>query len=123
MQSSQVIYQASQNHFFQDVIDGCIVGIMEKEAADQGLSPGESEKRSWRANVPKIKELLALSDVHDTYVVFEYLLPRRLQRIDCMIFGKDSLNRGNVLQEPVRQLWLLFSSPSFCTELICPISV
>lgn len=103
MQFSQVIYQASQAHFFQDVTDERIVSIMEQEAARQGLLPSESEKLSWKANAPKIKELLALSGVHDTYVVFEYLLPRRLQRIDCMIYGKDALNRDNVIHIELKQ--------------------
>lgn len=103
MQSSQVIYQASQDVFFHDVINNRVAEIMEKEAVNLGLSPSKSEKLSWNANAPKIKELLMLSDVQDTYIVFEYLLPRRLQRIDCMIYGKDSFNRDNVIHIELKQ--------------------
>lgn len=121
MQLSQVIYQASQDHFFHDVINNRIVDIMEQEAVNQGLSPSRSEKLSWKANAPKIKELLILSDVHDTYVVFEYLLPRRLQRIDCMIYGKDSSNRDNVIHIELKQwsnntVHTASASGNFCVQ-------
>lgn len=70
MQSSQVIYQASQDVFFHDVINNRVAEIMEKEAVNLGLSPSKSEKLSWNANAPKIKELLMLSDMYMIRILY-----------------------------------------------------
>ena len=103
MFNTPVLYKATQDLFFQDVSNDCIVDKMKKEANNQGILPSQSELLSWRANAPKIKELLTMSNVKDAFIVFEYLLPRRLQRIDCMIFGKDYSNRDNVVHIELKQ--------------------
>ena len=103
MQVSQVIYQAPQDVFLQDVESKTVLEKMLCEARAQGMAPGDAEQRSWVNNAPKIAELIRLSGVKDTYVTFEYLLPRRLQRIDCMIYGKDSMNHPNAIHIELKQ--------------------
>ena len=53
------------------------------------LNPSDSEVNSWGNNAPKIKDLLELSGVTDSYVTFEYLVPYNMKRIDCMLYGRN----------------------------------
>lgn len=70
MFNTPVLYKATQDLFFQDVSNDCIVDKMKKEANNQGILPSQSELLSWRANAPKIKELLTMSNVKDAFIVF-----------------------------------------------------
>lgn len=96
------LYAATQSCFFLDVLTNKVVEQME-EADSKVFTVSEAEKRSWEANVYKIKELLEGSGVTDTFIVFEYFLPFGLQRIDCMLLGKDALERDNVILIELKQ--------------------
>ena len=76
---------------------------MQKVAIDSGLDVSDAEKRSWRNNAPKIRDLLEKSGVSDTYVTFEYMLPRSLKRIDCMIYGTGRDSKENIVHIELKQ--------------------
>lgn len=103
MLNSRVIYQAPQAVFFEDVRNNCILSKMQKVAIDSGLDVSDAEKRSWRNNAPKIRDLLEKSGVSDTYVTFEYMLPRSLKRIDCMIYGTGRDSKENIVHIELKQ--------------------
>ena len=67
------------------------------------IKPGLSEKTSWMNNGPKIRDLLMLSKVKDTYVTFEFNVPYNMKRIDCMVYGKDIDGKGNVVHIELKQ--------------------
>ncbi len=101
--TKRVIYQETQQQFFRDVLLNQVATKMEATAASYNIHPGQSELASWRNNAPKIKELLELSEVQDTYVTFEYLVPYNMKRIDCMIYGSNAKNKGNVVHIELKQ--------------------
>lgn len=98
-----VIYQADQKQFFCDALHEMVVEKMLEASQRIGIHPWESEINSRRNNTRSIKWLLELSDVHDTYITFEYLVPYNKKRIDCMIYGKWNDDKGNVVHIELKQ--------------------
>lgn len=103
MNNRRVIYNETQQQFFQDVNSYSFIGKMVGKAMEYDLNVGKSEQISWANNAPKVKELLEASGVNDSYVTFEYLVPYRKSRIDCMIYGCDANNYGNVIHIELKQ--------------------
>jgi hypothetical protein len=103
MEINRVIYNETQSQFFKDVDEMRVIGKMLKTAEKFNLHPTDSEQLSWLHNAPKIKELLEKSDVRDTYVTFEYLVPYNMKRIDCMIYGSSRDNKGYVVHIELKQ--------------------
>jgi len=103
MNNNRVIYQAEQADFFTDVLLNQVADKMRETATALNFKPGLPEIASWRNNAPKIKNLLELSGVQNSYVTFEYLVPYNRKRIDCMIYGRDSNNKGTVVHLELKQ--------------------
>ena len=103
MNTRRVVYNESQNQFIQDVDSYAFLGKMMAKANDLDLKVSSSEQVSWINNAPKIKELLQESGIKDSYVTFEYLVPYRNSRIDCMIYGSDASDYGNVVHIELKQ--------------------
>ena len=103
MNTRRVVYNESQNQFIQDVDSYAFLGKMIAKAHDLDLKVSSSEQVSWINNAPKIKELLQESGIKDSYVTFEYLVPYRNSRIDCMIYGSDASDYGNVVHIELKQ--------------------
>lgn len=99
----RVIYHESQEQFFTDVDTHCFLGKMVDKAGEYALSVSSSEQVSWVNNAPKIKELIEESGIRGAYVTFEYLVPYRRSRIDCMIYGTDESSQGNVVHIELKQ--------------------
>ena len=98
MTGKRVLYQEPQATFFHDVMTNLFTDKMTKAATYYNLHPSNSELMSWGNNAPKIKDLLQLSGVTDTYVTFEYLVPYNMKRIDC-IFPYTTLFRSLTAKE------------------------
>lgn len=103
MISRKVIYSEPQSVFFNDVRRNLIVDKMLMSASYYNLKPSDSELWSWGNNAPKIKDLLELSEVEDTFVTFEYLVPYSKKRIDCVLYGKDKNSQGTVVHIELKQ--------------------
>lgn len=103
MPFNRVIYHEMQSKFFDDVLTNKVFDKMCSAAEDLDLHPSRAELRSWGNNAPRIKDLLELSGVKDTYVTFEYLVPYNMKRIDCMIYGRDSDDKGQVVHIELKQ--------------------
>jgi hypothetical protein len=103
MNNRRVVYNETQQQFFQDVDSKNFLGKMVSKAQEFELRVTPNEQVSWANNAPKIKELLEVSGINDSYVTFEYLVPYRKSRIDCMIYGSDSQNYGNVVHIELKQ--------------------
>ena len=95
MTGKRVLYQEPQATFFHDVMTNLFTDKITKAATYYNLHPSNSELLAWGNNAPKIKDLLQLSGVTDTYVTFEYLVPYNMKRIDCILYGRNSQNQGN----------------------------
>jgi len=103
MVSSRVIYSEPQQNFFHDVLTNSVANKMIDGARSLGIHVGSSEEASYKNNAPRIKNLLELANVNDTYVTFEYLIPYNMQRIDCMIYGRGNDNQQNVVHIELKQ--------------------
>lgn len=103
MTGKRVLYQEPQATFFHDVMTNLFTDKMTKAATYYNLHPSNPELMSWGNNAPKIKDLLQLSGVTDTYVTFEYLVPYNMKRIDCILYGRNSQNQGNVVHIELKQ--------------------
>lgn len=103
MLTKRVIYQETQEQFFDDALHEIVASRMLEEAERIWLHPSESEVNSWKNNARSIKWLLELSNIHDTYVTFEYLVPYNKKRIDCMIYWKWSNDKWNVVHIELKQ--------------------
>ena len=99
----KVIYSAEQETFFRDVLTNQVSTKMVMNANNLNIHPGQSEISAFNNNAPRIKNLLELSGVKNSYITFEYLVPYTMKRIDCMIYGKDINNKGNVVHLELKQ--------------------
>lgn len=103
MKAGRVIYHETQDQFFTDILTNKYIDKMISGAERYNIKPGLSEKTSWMNNGPKIRDLLMLSKVKDTYVTFEFNVPYNMKRIDCMVYGKDIDGKGNVVHIELKQ--------------------
>lgn len=101
--AKRVIYQEPQSIFFKDVMTNTFVDKMIKTAMYYNINPSDSEVRSWGNNAPKIKDLLELSGITDSYITFEHLVPYNMKRIDCILYGRNLLGQGNVVHIELKQ--------------------
>jgi len=100
----QVIYDATQDQFFQDVrLNKLADRMKENFEENSGRKVGESEYNSWVVTGDKIKNLLESSELNDVYVSFEYQVPYTQKRIDCLLFGKSISNNGIVVHIEMKQ--------------------
>jgi uncharacterized protein len=100
----QVIYDATQDDFFQDVrLNKLADRMKENFEENSGRKVGDSEYNSWVVSGDKIKNLLESSNLKDIYVSFEYQVPYTQKRIDCLLFGKDSSEKGIVVHIEMKQ--------------------
>ena len=68
----QVIYDATQDDFFQDVrLNKLADRMKENFEENSGRKVGDSEYNSWVVSGDKIKNLLESSNLKDIYVSFE----------------------------------------------------
>jgi DUF2075 family protein len=100
----KVIYSAPQEIFFQDIIHNRVADIMKDNFTN--ISNGKvqnNEYRSWSNSPRFIKDVLDISGVKDTFISFEYQVPYTQKRIDCMLYGKTSNNKGVVIHIELKQ--------------------
>jgi uncharacterized protein len=104
MITRRVIYSEPQDVFFQDVRTNQIASKMRDGYLEiSNNKVGDSEYRSWMNSPSAIKNLIELSEIKDTYVTFEYMVPYTQKRIDCMLYGKNSDQKGYVVHIELKQ--------------------
>ena len=104
MIAAKVIYENPQQDFFTDVNTERIADIISQNFERfSGHRISRSEYRSWDNSLQKIKNVIELSGLSDLHVAFEYQIPYTQRRIDCLIFGKDSNDKGNVMHIELKQ--------------------
>ena len=104
MLNREIIYDAPQEKFFQDVRMNKLADIMKNNFEENsGWKVSESEFNSWVVTGDKIKNLLESTNLSDTYVSFEYQVPYSQKRIDCLLFGKNNQDKGFVVHIELKQ--------------------
>jgi uncharacterized protein len=99
-----LIYQAPSDRFIDDVRENTISDIMtENYKASLGRDPGTPEFVSWQNSLSRVRDLLELGKIHDSFVALEYQVPYNQSRIDCLLFGRDQSGKENIFLIELKQ--------------------
>lgn len=99
-----LIYQASSEKFIDDVRENTISDIMsENYKARLGKYPGVPEFVSWQNSLSRVRDLLELGKINDTFVALEYEVPYNQSRLDCLLFGRGNNDISNVILIELKQ--------------------
>jgi len=99
-----LIYQAPSERFIDDVRENTISDIMsENYKARLGKLPGTPEFVSWQNSLSRVRDLLEIGKIHDTFVALEYEVPYNQSRLDCLLFGKSKNDISNVVLIELKQ--------------------
>jgi uncharacterized protein len=99
-----LIYQATSGKFIDDVRENTISDIMsENYKARLGREPGTPEFVSWQNSLSRVRDLLEIGYIHDTFVALEYEVPYNQSRLDCLLFGKGKDDVSNVVLIELKQ--------------------
>jgi uncharacterized protein len=99
-----LIYQAPSERFIDDVRENTISDIMsENYIARLGKKPGTPEFVSWQNSLSRVRDLLEIGKIHDTFVALEYEVPYNQSRLDCLLFGKGTNDVSNVVLIELKQ--------------------
>ncbi len=104
MLNRELIYNASQEEFFQDVRLNTFADTIAHNFKESfGRNVHDSEFNSWVVTGDKIKNLLESSHLSTIYVAFEYQVPYTQQRIDCLLFGKNENGKRIMVHIEMKQ--------------------
>ncbi len=99
-----LIYQAPSDRFVADVRENTISDIMsDNYRARLGKSPGAPEFTSWQNSLSRVRDLLEIGSIHDSFVALEYEVPYNQSRLDCLLFGKGKNNISNIVLIELKQ--------------------
>ena len=99
-----LIYQATSERFIDDVRENTISDIMsENYKARLGREPGTPEFVSWQNSLSRVRDLLEIGNIHNTFVALEYEVPYNQSRLDCLLFGKGKNDISNVVLIELKQ--------------------
>ena len=102
-QTNKAVYAATIKEFLNDVEKSNFLEAMKEGSYKIGLSPSDSEMKSWSENSKALKNLFRNSILpDDVYIVFEYQVPIG-GRIDCMLFGEDKGGKKNAVHIELKQ--------------------
>jgi len=100
----KVIYSASQDDFFRDVLLNQVASKMrENQNSFSNSKVTDNEYRSWENSPKAVKNLIELSEIKNSHVTFEYQVPYTQRRIDCMIYGKSADSKDVVVHIELKQ--------------------
>ena len=99
-----LIYQAPSDKFIDDVRENTISDIMSENYKTRlGRMPGIPEFVSWQNSLSRVRDLLEIGKIHDTFIALEYEVPYNQSRLDCLIFGKSKDGISNVVLIELKQ--------------------
>src|SRR5512133_524257 len=99
-----LIYQAPSDTFIDDDRENTISDIMSGNyKARLGKEPGVPEFVSWQNSLSRVRDLLEIGQIKDTFVALEYEVPYNQNRLDCLLFGKGKDDISNVVLIELKQ--------------------
>ncbi len=99
-----LIYADTIEQFRQDVLYNRIADIMnEAFVSNFGHKVQPSELLSFQNSLSRVKDLIEIAQIKDNQIALEYQVPYNQSRIDCLLFGKDSLGKENILLIELKQ--------------------
>lgn len=99
-----ILYEETVERFNEDVMQNCIADrAAEKYRAHYNRKPGDSEYRSWAISLAILNNAFQYAGLKENHILVEYELPYSSQRIDVLLFGKDTKERENVVMLELKQ--------------------
>lgn len=99
-----IIYQDNTEQFIKDIRENRLTDIMTASFQLRfGYKPSQREIDSWQNSLPRVRDLIELAGLNENMIALEYEVPYNLNRIDCLIFGKDENYNSNVLLLELKQ--------------------
>lgn len=99
-----LIYQGSSERFINDIRENTIADTMaENFRVKLGKEPAPQEFVSWQNSLSRVRDLLELGGIKDTFVALEYEVPYNQNRLDCLLFGKGEGDSSNIIMIELKQ--------------------
>lgn len=99
-----LIYQNTTNAFIEDVRGNMIAEIISQTYLTRlGRRPSAGELTSFQNSLTRVRDLIELAGLYDSYIALEYEVPYNQSRIDCLLFGKDEDNKSNMVLIELKQ--------------------
>src|SRR3989338_5601982 len=98
------LYAGTSAQFIQDTIQNQIAEKLRTSFFGYfRYYPSPAEINSWRNSLRAISQVFQYSNLVDHGVILEYQLPLTSKRLDCLICGKDSMDRDNAVIIELKQ--------------------
>ena len=99
-----ILYEGTIETFNEDVMTNRIADrAAEKYRAHYSRNPGDPEYRSWATSLAILNNSFLYAGLKDNHILVEYELPYSSQRIDVLLFGKDTKSQENVIIMELKQ--------------------
>lgn len=99
-----LIYSNNIAEFNQDIRKNLISDIIVNNFKSRiGKNPSPGEIAAWQNSLSRVRDLIELADLKNNYIALEYEIPYNQSRIDCLIFGKDSVGGSNIVLIELKQ--------------------
>ena len=98
------LYQGSSLEFIKDNQQNIIVEKLSKEFFKHfRQNPQPSEALSWKNSLKEVSNIFDHLKFYDHGILLEYQLPLTSKRLDCLICGKDNLDKENAVIIELKQ--------------------
>jgi len=99
-----LIYQATTKEFISHIRENKLSDIMSNNFFGRfWRQPWASEKASRENSLSRVRDVIELGSLYDNMIALEYEVPYNQNRIDCLLFGKDSFDNENVVLIELKQ--------------------
>ena len=106
------LYEGSYQQFIEDTINNRIADKLKDSFENYyGHRANPGEVIAWTNSLRFLKDVIESKSLYDIYIVLEYELPYSTKRIDCILMGKDTDKKENVLviELIIDYLWALIA--------------
>lgn len=98
------LYAGLSDHFIRDTTHNQIAEkLRDAFVAYHRYSPAPSEITSWRNSLRAVAGVFHEASLHDHGVILEYELPLTSKRLDCMVLGRNGVERDNAVIIELKQ--------------------
>src|SRR5512133_1611918 len=99
-----LIYQGTSEHFINDIRENTIADTMAANfRVKLGKEPAPQEFVSWQNSLSRVRDLLELGEIENSFVALEYEVPYNQSRLDCLLFGKGEGDSSNIILIELKQ--------------------
>jgi len=98
------LYAGSSKQFIQDTVRNQISGKLKHAFfREYRYDPSPGEIRSWQNSLRAMSQVVEQSDLLDHGVLLEYQLPLSSRRLDCLLCGRNNIEKPNAVIVELKQ--------------------